>query len=151
MNFDNINTWLNGKENIWVMGEREWTAQLARDFFKKHKTGRKYNEVDDKLKGVFLLQELPKDINELENCSRLYFFNDNEQLFALKDSDNFLTKERRVSGEKIDLKTISIPKNEDFYRFKFAVNIGVIPENLKDKSIFVILDKEKGEWRFSHE
>jgi uncharacterized protein YifE (UPF0438 family) len=152
MNFENINTWLSGKKNIWIMGEREWTAQLAKDFFENHKTGRKYNKIDDNLKGVFLLQELPKDINDLENCNRLYFFNSKEQLFALKDGENFLTKESNISEEKIYLKTIkNIKKPKDYYKFKFASQIDVIPTNLENNSIFVILDEKTGDWRFSHE
>jgi len=163
MNFDDINEWLKDKKNIWVIGEREWSAKLAGEFFDNHKKGKKYQKIDDKFKGVFLLQSLP-EIDDLENCSRLYFFNEYEQLFALKDGKKFLVKncnikkviEKDKNGKeksnKIDFKTITnIKYPKEYYKFKFASQINVIPEYIDNDSIFVILDEEKGEWRFSHE
>ena len=152
MNFDNINKWLKDKKNIWVIGEREWSAKLARDFYKEYKKDGKYQEIANELKGVFLLLNLPKKMEDLKNCTRLYFFNKNEQLFALKEGDKFLIKECNTSGKRINFKTITnIKQSKEYYKFKFAAQIGVIPESLNDNSIFVILNEESGEWRLAHE
>ncbi|MCK4358506.1 MAG: hypothetical protein KAW92_07150 [Candidatus Cloacimonetes bacterium] len=144
-------------KTMWVMGEREWSSELAGKVLKKEHdllNNETKNKFDGET-GIFLIKDLNnKSYKFFNNCVKLYFFNSEKQLYCVYANGNeyyFVESSLDKNNNEI-IKFQNIKGNTSRqYRFSFSSRIGAIPDNLKKTDIMIIRNNKTGMWRFYHE
>lgn len=133
---------ISNEENMVVIGERKWSKKLADKVLSK--------SIQQGETGIFF----SNDINSIDytDCVRLYFFNKDKQYFCIKldESENFYYKFsniKAIGNQVINYKNLC--KENAKSRFKFALDIGTIPDFINEDTIKIIIEENTKEWRFS--
>ncbi len=152
----------NNSQDLWVIGEREWSIKLEREVLQAEK---KRQKLENCKTGIFFSDNSETKIESIDysNCVKIYFFNSKKEVFLIREPSEdtfFYYKETNfpfIEGNKDavlhtleNLKQKSNGSNNNF-RYEFAFRIGAVLEHLKDNPIKVLVDKDKKEWRFYHE
>lgn len=148
-----MNIWKDNVEpDMWAMGERKWSAELAQKVLEAEKEEKKIEGET----GIFLIQDLnEKSAEEFIDCVKIYFFNSAKQIYCIAVEEGFYYTENNLKlteDKKVPFKNVTPPAKDSKtqYRFSFANKIGAIPD-LQGNQLKIIRTKETGEWRFYHE